>query len=67
MKTNIALIGFMATGKTTIAKTIARKLGKTLVEMDVLIEQRAGKSVADIFKDDGEIAFRQMEIDVTGR
>ena len=66
MKTNIALIGFMATGKTTIAKTIAAKLGKTLVEMDVLIEQKAGKSVADIFREDGEIAFRQLEIDVTG-
>jgi shikimate kinase len=65
MKTNIALIGFMATGKTTIARAIARKSGKTLVEMDVLIEQRAGKSVADIFRDDGEIAFRQLEIDIT--
>ena len=65
MKTNIALIGFMATGKTTIARALASKLCKTLVEMDVLIEQRAGKSVADIFRDDGEIAFRQLEIDVT--
>jgi shikimate kinase len=65
MKTNIALIGFMGTGKTTIAKAVAKKLGKTPVEMDVLIEQRAGKSVAEIFKDDGEITFRQLEIDVT--
>jgi shikimate kinase len=65
MKTNIALIGFMGTGKTTIAKSIAVKSGMTLVEMDVLIEQKAGKSVSDIFKDDGEIAFRQFEIDVT--
>lgn len=65
MKTNIALIGFMGTGKTTIAKAIAGKLGMTAVEMDVLIEQKAGKSIADIFKDDGEIDFRQLEIDVT--
>lgn len=65
MKTNIALIGFMGTGKTTIAKAIAEKLGKTAIEMDVLIEQKAGKSITDIFKDDGEIAFRQFEIDVT--
>ena len=65
MKTNIALIGFMGTGKTTIAKAIAGKLGKTAVEMDVLIERKAGKSIADIFKDDGEIAFRQFEIDIT--
>ncbi len=65
MKTNIALIGFMGTGKTTIGKTLAKKLGKTFVEVDALIEQKAGKSIADIFKDDGEIAFRQLEIDVT--
>jgi shikimate kinase len=65
MKTNIALIGFMATGKTTIGRALAKKLDKTLVEMDALIEQKAGKPVADIFKDDGEIAFRQLEIDVT--
>ncbi|MFA5629634.1 MAG: shikimate kinase [Dehalococcoidales bacterium] len=63
MKTNIALIGFMATGKTTIARAIAEKLGKTLVEMDVLIEQKAGKSIPAIFEDDGESAFRQLEID----
>jgi shikimate kinase len=64
MKTNIALIGFMATGKTTIARAIAEKLGKTLVEMDVLIEQKAGKSILAIFEDDGESAFRQLEIDI---
>ncbi len=65
MKTNIALIGFMGTGKTTIGRALANRLGKTLVEMDILIEQRAGKSIADIFRDDGEIAFRQLEIDIT--
>jgi len=65
MKTNIALIGFMGTGKTTIGRTLARKLSKTFVEIDALIEQKAGKSIADIFKDDGEIAFRQLEIDIT--
>jgi shikimate kinase len=65
MKTNVALIGFMGTGKTTIGRALAKKLGKTLVELDVLIEQKAGKSIADIFKDEGEIAFRQFEIDVT--
>jgi shikimate kinase len=65
MKTNIALIGFMGTGKTTIGRALAKKLDKTLVEMDGLIEKKAGKPVADIFKDDGEIAFRQLEIDVT--
>jgi shikimate kinase len=50
MKTNIALIGFMGTGKTTIGKTLAQKLGKTFVEIDALIEQKAGKSIADILR-----------------
>ena len=65
MKTNIALIGFMGTGKTTIGRALAKKLNKTLVEMDSLIEQKARKPIADIFRDDGEIAFRQLEIEVT--
>ncbi|MDD4873620.1 MAG: shikimate kinase [Dehalococcoidales bacterium] len=65
MKTNIALIGFMGTGKTTIGRALAGKLRKTLVEMDSLIEKEAGKSIPQIFQDDGEIAFRELEIDVT--
>ena len=65
MKTNIALIGFMGAGKTAVGKLLAEKLNKKLVELDSLIEYRAGKSIADIFQEDGEIAFRQLEIDVT--
>lgn len=64
MKTNIALIGFMGAGKTAVARLLAKNLGKELVELDCLIENRAGKSIADIFREDGEIAFRQLEIDV---
>jgi shikimate kinase len=65
MKTSIALIGFMGTGKTAVARLLAQKLGKQLVELDHLIEKSAGKSIADIFHDSGETAFRQLEIDVT--
>ncbi len=65
MKTNIALIGFMGTGKTAVGRVLAEKLDKKLVEMDSLIELKAGKSIAQIFKEDGEIAFRQLEIEVT--
>ena len=65
MKTNIALIGFMGTGKTAVGKALAEKLGKKFVELDPLIEQKAGKTIPEIFKQDGEIAFRELEIEVT--
>ena len=64
MKSNIALIGFMGTGKTVVGKTLAEKLGKEFIELDVLIEQKAGKAIPDIFQQDGEIAFRELEIEV---
>ena len=65
MKTNIALIGFMGVGKTAVGRLLAEKLGKELVEPDSLIELKVGKSIPDIFKEDGEAAFRQLEIEVT--
>jgi len=65
MKTNIALIGFMGVGKTAVGKVLAEKLGRKFVELDSLIEQKAGKSIPDIFQQDGEVAFRELEIEVT--
>ncbi len=65
MKTNIALIGFMGTGKTAVAQALAKKLGRKVIELDALIEQKAGKTIPNIFKQDGEIAFRELEIAVT--
>ncbi len=65
MKTNIALIGFMGVGKTAVGRTLAKKLNKRFVELDSLIEQKVGKSIPDIFQQDGEIAFRELEIEVT--
>lgn len=64
MKTSIALIGFMGTGKTTVGKLLAERLGKKFIEMDALIEKKAGKSIPDIFRDEGEIRFRELEIEV---
>ena len=63
MKSNIALIGFMGTGKTAVGHVLAKKLNWQLVEVDSLIERKVGKSIADIFRDDGEIAFRELEIE----
>jgi shikimate kinase len=65
MKTSIALIGFMGTGKTAVGKALAEKLGKKFVELDALIEQKAGKTIPEIFKQAGEVAFRELEIEVT--
>jgi len=64
MKTNVALIGFMGVGKTMVGKTLAERLNKEFVEMDALIEQKTGKSIPDIFKQDGEVAFRELEIEI---
>jgi len=65
VKTSIALIGFMGTGKTAVGKALAEKLGKGFVELDPLIEQKAEKTIPEIFKQDGEIAFRELEMEVT--
>jgi shikimate kinase len=61
---NIVLTGFMATGKTTIGKLIARHLGYKFIDTDELIVQRAGMSVAGIFQKKGEPVFRKMESDL---
>ena len=65
MKSNIALIGFMGTGKTAVGRLLAEKLGKDFIEVDELIEQKVGKSIPEIFQQDGEIAFRELEIEAT--
>ena len=65
MKTNIALIGYMGTGKTAVGWLLAQKLSREFFELDSLIEQKAGKSIPCIFQQDGEIAFRELEIRVT--
>ena len=64
MKTSITLIGFMGTGKTAVGKVLAARLGKEFVELDSLIEQKAGKRIPEIFQQDSEIAFRELEIEV---
>ncbi len=58
---NIALIGFMGTGKTTIGRLLAKKLQKEFIETDDLIENRARKTIPRIFKEDGESKFRELE------
>ena len=61
---NIALIGFMGSGKTAVGQHLAIKLDRSFIETDLLIEQRAGKTIPEIFQQDGEISFRDLEIEV---
>ena len=58
---NIVLIGFMGSGKSTVGRELHHRLGYQLVDMDQLIEQRAGKPITAIFAEDGEDVFREME------
>ncbi len=66
MKTSVALTGFMGTGKTVVGKLLAEKLGKEFLELDAIIEKKAGKSIPEIFREDGEIGFRELEIEAAG-
>lgn len=61
MKSNVALIGFMGAGKSTAGKVLAAKLKMDFIELDSLVEEKAEKSIADIFRSDGEPAFRKLE------
>ena len=61
---NIILTGFMGTGKSTIGRALAERLDLTFVDTDQLIEERAGCTIAEIFAQQGERAFRQMEADL---
>lgn len=61
---NVFLIGYRGTGKTTVAKLIAQKLGTHWIDADVEIERRSGKTIANIFAESGERFFRQLESDL---
>lgn len=57
----IFLIGYRGSGKTTVARLLAERSGYDWVDADDQIEQRAGKSIAQIFADEGQRAFRELE------
>ncbi len=58
---NLYLVGFMGTGKTTVGRAVAQRLGFQTLDSDYEIEHLAGKSIARIFAEDGEAAFRARE------
>ncbi len=61
----LTLIGYRAVGKTAVAQVLAPRLGWDWVDADVEIERHAGKTIAEIFAQDGEPAFRELEAAVT--
>ncbi|NLK66964.1 MAG: shikimate kinase [Campylobacteraceae bacterium] len=63
-KNNIVLIGFMGAGKGTVARALYTELGLFPIDCDDMIESAANKKIKDIFADDGEAKFREMEADL---
>ena len=61
---NIVLIGMPGSGKSTIGAILAEKTGKTLIDADAYLVEKAGRSIPDIFAIDGEVGFRAMETEV---
>ncbi len=61
MNKTIVLIGLSGTGKSTAGALLARALGRPFIDTDQLIEQEAGRSIADIFREQGEPEFRRIE------
>jgi shikimate kinase len=60
---NLYLVGFMGTGKTTVGRLAAQRLGFACIDSDREIERQSGRTIPEIFADSGEAAFRRMELD----
>jgi len=58
---NIALIGFMGTGKSTVGRLLAEQLQFAFLDTDALIEERTGRKITEIFATSGEQMFRDLE------
>ena len=61
MAPKAVLVGLPGSGKSTIGRRLAKALGLTLLDTDAAIEERTGRSIAEIFAADGEAAFRRIE------
>ncbi|SEA11349.1 shikimate kinase [Desulfuromusa kysingii] len=61
---NIILTGFMGTGKSTLGRLLAKRIGYDFVDTDALIEAQAGQSITNLFKTQGEAAFRKLEAEL---
>lgn len=57
----VILVGFMGSGKSSVGRELARRTGAEFVDADEWIEKKAGRSIRDLFADEGEPAFRERE------
>ena len=64
MAANIVITGFMGTGKSSVGQLVAQRLGRAFVDMDLLIEEREGRAISEIFATKGEGYFRALERDL---
>jgi shikimate kinase len=60
---HLVLVGLMGSGKTTVGRRIAERLGRPFVDSDEVVEQRTGRTVREIWRSDGEAAYRVLERD----
>jgi len=63
---NLALVGFMGTGKTSVGRLVAEQLRFEFLDTDELIQTRTGRTIAGIFEQDGEPNFRALERQIVG-
>lgn len=61
----VILVGFMAAGKTSVGRRLAERTGRAFVDLDAEVERLAGRSIPEIFRRQGEAAFRELEARVT--
>jgi len=64
---NIVLVGFMGTGKSVVARRLARRLDMKFISSDDIIEEKEGRKIAEIFEKSGEPYFRKIEKEITAQ
>ncbi len=63
MVRHVVLVGLMGSGKTTVGRRLAARLDRHFVDADAALEEIADRSIAEIFEQDGEVGFRDLESD----
>jgi shikimate kinase len=64
LKRHVVLVGLPGSGKTIVGRELASRLGVPHSDVDLIIERRAGRSIPEIFRLDGEVAFRRLEREI---